>query len=410
MYRLNGQEMICFVWTDSIFIGHGEEDGQVNTLSHDEIKTLLEKHQGLCISIFMPAFRTGVESQQNQIRFKNLLRSAEEKLLAGGLRPQEIKTLLEPAQALPGNVLFWRRQSDGLALFISADLFRCYCLPEAFAELIVVADRFHVKPLLPLLGGDNRFYLLALSQKEVRLLEGTGKNIREIELESVPGSLAEALQYDELGKQIRFRAGAAGGGDHSTMVSGHGAELDDAKDNLLKYFRLIDRGLHDLLRDERAPLVLAGVDYLFPIYREANTYPRLIEEGIPGNPQGISAETLYQAALKIVNPYFQKAGHDAVAQYRQSLGTGLASADSREIVPAAHHGRVGLLLIASGSQQWGTYDWGSGAVQRHEAAGTASEDLLEIAAIQTFLNGGTVFTLSPEKMPDKSDLAAVFRY
>jgi hypothetical protein len=67
-------------------------------------------------------------------------------------------------------------------------------------------------------------------------------------------------------------------------------------------------------------------------------------------------------------------------------------------------------LIASGSRQWGTYDWGSGAVQRHEAAGTASEDLLEIAAIQTFLNGGTVFTLSPEKMPDKSDLAAVFRY
>jgi len=194
------------------------------------------------------------------------------------------------------------------------------------------------------------------------------------------------------------------------MVSGHGAELDDAKDNLLKYFRLIDRGLHDLLRDERAPLVLAGVDYLFPIYREANTYPRLIEEGIPGNPQGISAETLHHATLKIVSPYFQKAEHDAVAQYRQSSGTGLTSADSREIVPAAHHGRVGLLLVASDRQQWGTYNGESGAVQRHEQAGAASEDLLEIAAIQTFLNGGTVFTLSPGKMPDKSDLAAVFRY
>ena len=382
----------------------------MNVLSQDEIKRLLGKHLGLCISIFMPTFRTGAESQQNQIRLRNLLRGAEEKLLAGGLRPQEIKTLLEPAQALPGNVLFWRRQSDGLALFISADLFRCFCLPVAFDELIVVADHFHVKPLLPLLGGDNRFYILALSQNEVRLLEGTGKNIREIELESVPGSLAEALQYDELGKQVRFRAGAAGGGDHSTMVSGHGAELDDTKDNLLKYFRMIDRGLHDLLRDERAPLVLAGVDYLFPIYREANTYPRLIEEGIPGNPQGISAETLHHATLKIVSPYFQKAERDAVAQYRQSSGTGLTSADSREIVPAAHHGRVGLLCVASGRQQWGTYNGESGAVQRHEQAGTASEDLLEIAAIQTFLNGGTVFTLSPGKMPDNSDLAAVFRY
>ncbi|MBU1745517.1 MAG: hypothetical protein KJ649_11555 [Proteobacteria bacterium] len=382
----------------------------MNTLSQDELKTLLGKQQGWCVSIFMPTFRTGAESQQNQIRLRNQLRSTEEKLLAGGLRPQEIKTLMEPAQALPGNVLFWRRQSDGLALFISAGLFRSFCLPEAFGELVVVADHFHVKPLLSLLGGDKRFYILALSQKEVRLLEGMGKNIQEIELESVPGSIAEALQYDELGKQIRFRAGAAGGGDHSTMVSGHGAELDDTKDNLLKYFRLIDRGLHDLLRDERAPLVLAGVDYLFPIYREANTYPRLIEEGIPGNPQGISAETLHHATLKIVSPYFQKAEHDAVAQYRQSLGTGLTSADSREIVPAAHHGRVGLLLVASGRQQWGTYNGESGIVQRHEQEGTASEDLLEIAAIQTFLNGGTVFTLPPKKMPDNSDLAALFRY
>jgi len=382
----------------------------MNTLSQDEIKTLLGKHQGLCISLFMPTFRTGAESQQNQIRLRNLLRSAEEKLLAGGLRPQEIKTLLEPAQALPGNVLFWRRQSDGLALFISADRFRCFCLPEAFGELIVVADHFHVKPLLPLLGGDNRFYILALSQKEVRLLEGTGRSVQEIELEAVPKSLADALQIDEFDKQVRFRAGSASSATGMAMVSGHGGVAADTKENLLKYFRLIDRGLHDLLRDERAPLVLAGVDYLFPIYREANTYPRLIEEGIPGNPQGISAETLHHATLKIVSPYFQKAEHDAVAQYRQSSGTGLTSADSREIVPAAHHGRIGLLLVASGRQQWGTYNGESGAVQTHEQAGATSEDLLEMAAIQTFLNGGTVFTLSPGTMPDKSDLAAVFRY
>jgi len=382
----------------------------MNALSQDEIKTLLGKHQGLCISIFMPTFRTGSESQQNQIRLRNLLGSAEEKLLAGGLRPQEIKTLLEPAQALPGNVLFWRRQSDGLALFISADLFRCFCLPEAFSELIVVADHFHVKPLLPLLGGDNRFYILALSQNEVRLLEGTGRSVQEIELEAVPKSLADALQIDEFDKQVRFRAGSASSAAGMAMVSGHGGVAADTKENLLKYFRMIDRGLHDLLKDERAPLVLAGVDYLFPIYREANTYPRLIEEGIPGNPQGISAETLHQATLKIVSPYFQKAEHDAVAQYRQSSGTGLTSSDSREIIPAAHHGRVGLLLVASDRQQWGTYNEESGAVQRHEQAETTSEDLLEIAAIQTFLNGGTVFTLSPEKMPDKSDLAAVFRY
>ncbi len=358
----------------------------------------------------MPTFRTGAESQQNQIRFRNLLRKAEEKLLAGGLRPQEIKAMLEPAQALPGNVLFWRKQSDGLALFLSADLFRSFCLPEAFDELIMVADHFHIKPLLPLLGGDKRFHILALSQNEIRLLEGTARNVREIELESVPKNLEEALGYDESGKQVRYRAGTAGGSDHSAMVSGHGAEIDDTKENLLKYFRLIDRGLRDLLRDERTPLILAGVEYLFPIYREANTYPRLIEEGIPGNPQGISTDALHRSALKIVSPYFQKAEQDAVAQYRQSSGTGLTSADLGEIVAAAVHGRVGVLFVASGRQQWGTFNKESGAFEQHRKMGTSSEDLLELAAVQTFLNGGSVFILPPERLPDTGDLTAVFRY
>ncbi|MBU2053831.1 MAG: hypothetical protein KJ936_12820 [Proteobacteria bacterium] len=382
----------------------------MNTVSQDELKVLLGKQQGLCVSIFMPTFRSGVEGQQNQIRFRNLLRRAEERLLAGGMRSQEVKEFLEPAQALIGNVLFWRRQSDGLALFRSAGLFRCFCLPEGFDELIAVTDRFHIKPLLPLLSGDRRFYILALSQKEVRLLEGTAHHVQEIKLESVPKNLAEALQYDTLEKQVRFRSGSGGGGDRTAMVSGHGADIDDTKENLLKYFRLIDRGLHDLLKDERAPLVLAGVEYLFPIYREANAYPRLLDGGIGGNPKGISAEVLHGMAMEIVGPYFQKAEREAIAQYRQSSGTGLTSDDIREIVPAAFHGRVGQLFVAAGRQRWGVYNLEKGLVDLHPVMETTSEDLLEIAAIQTFLNGGAVFTLPLEEMPDARDLVAVFRY
>lgn len=381
----------------------------MHTLSQDELQTLLGKHPGLCASIYMSTFRTGAESQQNPIRFRNHLRCAEEKLLVAGLRSQEIKALLEPAQALLGNALFWRRQSDGLALFISADHFRCFCLPEPFAELVAVADRFLVRPLLPVLRKDRRFFILTLSQKEVRLLEGSGQGIGEIEL-GLPKSLDAALQYDEIERQIRFRTGSGGGGTGAAMVSGHGGVADDTKDNLLKYFRMIDRTLTDRLKDEEAPLVLAGVDYLFPIYREANMYPHLIDEGIPGNPKGISPDALYRSALKIVDPFFQKAENDALAQYRQSSGTGLTATDIREIVPEALHGRVGALFIAAGSESRGSFDRESGAVEPHPTPEAEDGDLLEIAAIQTYLNGGSVFILPPGKMPEPKELVALFRY
>jgi hypothetical protein len=173
---------------------------------------------------------------------------------------------------------------------------------------------------------------------------------------------------------------------------------------------MIDRGLHDLLKDEHAPLILAGVEYLFPIYREVNTFPHLVEEGIPGNPKGASSESLYRASLKIVSPIFEKAENDAIAQYRQSSGTGLTSADIREIVPDASHGRVGILFIAAGSRNWGVFNKESGAVELHQKPEADDENLLEIAAIQTYLNGGSVFILSPEKMPAPKDVVAVFRY
>jgi len=46
----------------------------------------------------------------------------------------------------------------------------------------------------------------------------------------------------------------------------------------------------------------------------------------------------------------------------------------------------------------------------HKKEKTSDEDLLEFAAIQTLLNGGIVYMVEPEKMPESDPLAAVFRY
>lgn len=379
-------------------------------ISIDELNILMNKQKGLCVSIFMPTFRAGAESQQNQIRLRNLLRGAEEKLISCGLRQQEAKALLEPVQGLIGNVMFWRKQSDGLAIFLSSDVFRYYLLPEDFDELIVVANRFHIEPLLPLLSSDYRFYLLTLSQNEVRLFEGTNRGLIEVTSDAIPKNINEALQYDEPEKQIRFHKGASRGSDRSSMISGHGAELDDTKENLLKYFRMIDKGLREVLRDEQAPLILAGVEYQFPIYKEANTYPYLVDEGIAGNPKGLSMDQLHRQARAIIGPHFQKAENDAIAQYKRSQGTGLTSKDIKEIIEGAYHGRVKALFIAKGYQQWGSFNLDYGDLKLHDKMEVGSEGLPGLAAVQTFLNGGTVFILPLEKMPDETQMAAVFRY
>jgi len=337
-------------------------------------------------------------------------------LLASGLGTPETHELLKPAQRLLWDVHFWRHQSDGLAVFLSPGVFRYYCLPFDFEKLVVVSDRFHIKPLLPLLSGDGRFYILALSQNEVRLLQGTRYSVSEVDLKNAPESLAKALRYEDPEKRLQFHTSTrtpGGKGQRPAIFHGHGvASADDPKDYILRYFHQVDEGLHDLLRDEQAPLVLAGVDYLLPIYREANMYPYLVDEGIEGNPEELKAKELHEQAWAIVQPRFLTAQKEAAAQYRQLAGAGSeqASNDLKEVVPTAYHGRVETLFVAVGLQQWGTFDPNTNAVQLHEEAEPGDEDLLDFAGVQTLLSRGTVYAVEPEKVPDEALLAAVFRY
>jgi hypothetical protein len=153
-----------------------------------------------------------------------------------------------------------------------------------------------------------------------------------------------------------------------------------------------------------------GVDYLFPLYREANSYRHLFEEGIAGNPERITAEDLHTRAWAIVQPHFLKAQHEAAAAYERLLGLGRASGDVETVVPAAYNGRVEHLFVAVGVQCWGTFDPTTHAVQWHREEQTGDEDLLDFGAIHTLLNGGTVYAVGPEYVPDIRPLAAIFRY
>ena len=90
--------------------------------------------------------------------------------------------------------------------------------------------------------------------------------------------------------------------------------------------------------------------------------------------------------------------------------TGKTSTDIKEVVSATYFGRVEQLFVAVGQQQWGNFDPQENQVQMHPDPEPGDEDLLNSAAIQTFLNGGTVYAPEPNKVPNSAPVAAVFRY
>jgi hypothetical protein len=389
----------------------------VSLLSVDELKSLVQQAQGTCVSIYMPTVQLGSETQQNSIRFKNVMKLAEAKLQDYNpeLQESDATAFLQPAHELDREE-FWQHQDEGLALFIADGVLRYYCLPLSFDELVVVGDRSHLKPLLPLLTGDGKFYVLTLSQQQVRLFEGTRYSIHEVEVEDLPASMDEALQYDETAKDGQFRQGTSPGNTtngprRAGTFHGQGSpDRDDRKQDILQYFHQVDRALHNVLNNQKAPLVAVGVDYLLPIYREANTYQHLLDEGITESPKVVQPEELHTQAWAIVEPYYMQEQQAAVEHYQELAVTEKATSALEDVVPAAYYGRVEQLFVAIGEQQWGHFNPETNELQVHSDAEPGDEDLLNAAAIQTILNGGTVYAVEPDKVPDDALLAAVFRY
>ena len=280
----------------------------MDLLTLDDIRKLTQEHREPCVSLYMPTHRTGAQAQQDPTRCRNLLREARGDLSAQGMGDREADKLLQKADHLAGDQMFWQHQSDGLALFASRESFHYYRLPLRFTPLVTVSDRYHIKPLLRLLTGDGRFFVLALSQNRVRMFQGSRFNLNPIEdTGNIPGSLHEALEPDDLGDSVQFRTGMSDGrGGHTAVYHGHGYSSEDAKKDLRRFFSQIDRGVTELLRGDTAPLVLAGVDYLLPIYRETSSHPNLAERGILGNPDRLSAEELHKEAWERVRKHFRK--------------------------------------------------------------------------------------------------------
>jgi hypothetical protein len=265
--------------------------------------------------------------------------------------------------------------------------------------------------LLPVFESDGQFCLLALSQHAVRLFQGTRDTLSELQIEGLPDHLAESLTHEAVGKHIQVRSAVPAQGSGGTVIFYGGGDVGQAiKSQLLSFCYEVDRRVCAQLKDGGRPMVLAGVDYLLSLYREVSHYPLLVEAEIPGNPDRLNADELHARAWALIQPIFQMRQTEALAHYQQLAGTSRISTSLDDILPAAGQGRVETLFIVLGLERWGRFHPSAGLTQVHPGYRPGDEELLDHAAIQTFLNGGAVYAVPLEEMPAAAPVAAVFRY
>lgn len=363
-----------------------------------------------CISIFIPTYRAGQE-QEDRIRYKNALSEVHNQLVNNGLSPKTINAMLTEAKSKIDDLAFWQDQSDGLAIFIYNGITEFHALPVHFSSYIFVGDHLYLKPLLPLFTGNGNFFLLAISQKQLRFFSGEKYAITELETRPfMPNGMRELMQYIDGEPQLQQHSGNSRSGE--AIFHGQGGSKAEETIRLREYLRLINRGVMEILcADDTAPLIVAAVEETAALYRQENDYPHLHPKFIPGNPDHQNPAQLHEKVWALLQPERE----EAIEQHKQEMGDALAGNEAsfsmHDIIPAAIAGRVKTLFVAADDEIWGVYQQADHTIRVHEKRREDSIPLINEAAVRSFLNGGTVYVLPRVELPRPTgSINAIYRY
>jgi len=386
---------------------------QATPMSLQELKEL-SAAAGPCITIVMPLHRE--DARQIQVTLKKALEKVSETLKQRNVDRKLQTKLSEPMRALGDTIEAQTGEAQpgqaSLIVLRSPDIFRYYLVPQSLEEYVEVADHFCLLPLIPILRESRPFYILALSQKHIRLLRCTNTTSEEVELPpTVPKNLDDFINNDKPDHVLdNSSAGGPGTGSMGRVLFGTGTDKERADQYLLHFYKAVDRGVGELLRNDSAPLVIAGVEYELALYRSESTFPRLVEDGIHGAPDGLKGGELHKRAFEPIEAYWRKDTEAALAMYEQFGGSSRASSSLKEIVQGAYDGRVLHLFVAQDARHAGNFDEMTHRVRMHNEERPGDEDLINAAAVETIKHAGNVFVLSRNQVPHGSQMAAVMRY
>jgi hypothetical protein len=351
-----------------------------------EVDRLLEHRAPGSVSIYLPTDpASGGEAER--IELKTLAGQAASELGEAGADTNAVRRFEEEIEYVYDDEDFWRYQARTLATFAAPDSLITFRLPNRLLARVDVSDRFHVRPLLRTLTFPQVAFVLVLAQRSVRLVEVT------------PDLAPATVDVDDL---------PSPGSPGLPTRRVKGSERQKAR--MPQYARQVDRALRPLLGGLEVPLILAAAEPLDSEYRLVNTYPHLLDGGIPGSSDTVADAELATRGRAILDGVYATQLRELQDLYGQRSGEGRAVADLAEIARAASAGAVETLFVDIDAEVPGSVEDRSGAVTFAPAASGEAHDVTDEVARRAWLSGARVLAVRDGEVPGDGPAAAILRY
>lgn len=268
-----------------------------------EVKDLQKFRSPYCLTIYaayLPPHAPG--DNPNRIELKNLLKTAKRYLANRGLDQTQIEELIKPVDRIFDEDEFRPNYRHGEVLFVAPDFIRFYNMPTSVRSDITIDVKFDLKQVEKVMEHNLPYYLLLLNHKDVQFFRGDNYLLEEVELTEFPHELTSSLRIDENPQSDQYhQTGPVVLGHKADQYHGHYNIKEVDKERLTEFFRLVNKAVNQKIKKKNIPLILAGVDYLLPLYRRVNTYPHLEKEQISGNLERTPNYQIRKKAVKVLS-------------------------------------------------------------------------------------------------------------
>ncbi len=382
----------------------------MEVIRNEDLRYLLENKNEPSVTIYLPT-SAGVKDK-NRIMIKNALSKVKDQMIEKGYDAKKIAGSMAQFSELSDSLDFLNAQERGLAVFINSDGMRTFRLPHEFENDVMVDSIFHIKPLLPLLTENSAFFVLAISKNKLKLYEADRFEIKNVEIEGMPSDMQSTLQYDiDLDNASKLPQKSGFGQKGSVVYHGQGIGDETEKEFTLRYCQMIEKYISPYVKGKNKPMVIAAVDYIQALYKDASSFHDITEKGISGNADMMTEDELRKKSWEIIRPLLDKFTDEAKNIYGNLSNSDKASNSISPIVKAATFSRIDTLFLSSSAEEIiGVYDKDSNSVNTDNLGDKKAEDLVGLAVRQTLLNGGRIYLLDQDQMPQSTQLAAIFRY
>lgn len=377
-------------------------------------RSVLDSDASPWASIYMP-----MDQSRNRIQLRNQMGELRAEADRVEMAREEMDDLLAPAESLLQEALQSTPRPEGLALFLTPDRDEPTVLHLPFTPPLCARldAQVHVRPLWHGIEPDGRFYVLSLWGGGAKLHRGSRHHFDLVPAMGSTDSLDAVLRSDkQIQEALDWRTQSPDDtspadrrpvlyrGQDDIRLKGH------VREGLLRFFRLMDDRLRSFFGEEptAVPLILAGPTALRQVYREANSYPHLLDDGIEDPVRMGGPAVLHHRAWALVRPRFDRDRTSALDAFHANTDRTATTPES--VLLAAREGRIDTLFVAEAPVVWGAFNESDHTVDVHAQRAPGDIDLLNAATAETLQNGGTVYVTDATDIPSEASIAALLRF